>query len=116
MNVRDLTPAEWEVLLAMVGHLAEADERIDAGEILELQGLADEFGEEDVMGRVMRARAAVRTRADLLAAAATVSRREVRELMRTLLMDLAQADGERSEAEQALLADITRVWARVEPS
>lgn len=111
MNVRDLEPAEWEVLLAMLGHLAEADARIDPGEVLEVQGLAEEFGEEDVMSRIMRARAQVQTRDDLLAAAKGVTRPAARELMRTILMDLAQADGERSDAERALLDDITRVWA-----
>ncbi len=112
MNVHELDPAEWKVLLALLAHLAEADERIDPAEVLELHGLADEFGERDVMGELQRARAATRTRDDLLALASTVQRDEARELMRTLLFDLAQADGDRSDAERDLLDDVTRVWAR----
>ena len=112
VNLTDLERGEWEVLLALLAHLAEADEHIDPAEVLELHGIADELGVDDVMNQLMRARGAVRTREDLLAAAATVTRVEARELMRTLLFDLAQADGDRSDAERDLLDDVTRVWAR----
>jgi uncharacterized tellurite resistance protein B-like protein len=112
MNVRDLRKDEWEVLLALLAHLAEADDRIDPAEVLEVHGIADEIGAEDVMSALMRARAAVRTRQDLLDAAARVDRDEARELMRTLLFDLAQADGDRSPAEREILDAVTRVWAR----
>jgi uncharacterized tellurite resistance protein B-like protein len=111
MEVRELERPEWEVLLALLAHLAEADSRIDASEVLELHGIADELGIEDVMSQLMRARGALVTRPELMAAAATVTRPEARELMRTLLMDLAQADGERSGEERALLDELAAVWA-----
>lgn len=112
MNVKDLLPDEWEVLLALLAHLAEADDHIDPAEVLEVHGLADEIGATDVMNALMRARAVVRTRQELLDAAARVQRDEARELMRTVLFDLAQADGDRSAAEREILDAVTRVWAR----
>jgi uncharacterized tellurite resistance protein B-like protein len=115
VNLTDLERGEWEVLLALLAHLAEADEHIDPAEVLELHGIADELGVDDGMNQLMRARGAVRTREDLLAAAATVTRVEARELMRTLLFDLAQSDGERSGEERALLEDIAQVWASETP-
>ena len=112
MNVKDLRADERDVLFALLAHLAEADERIDPAEVIEVHGIADEIGVDHVMTTLMRARAAVRTTEDLLAAAARVQRPEARELIRTLLFDLAQADGERSAAERELLAAVLGVWGQ----
>ena len=111
MDVRDLDGTERDVLLALLAHMAEADDHIDPAEVLELHALAEEMGVDDLQGDMMRARAVIRTREDLREAAAKVQRTEARELIRTILMDLAQADGERSGDELDILDDLTKVWA-----
>lgn len=110
MDVRDLDGTERDVLMALLAHMTEADDHIDPAEVLELHALAEEMGIEDLQGDMMRARAVVQTREDRRRAAARVDRVEARELIRTILMDLAQADGERSDDELAILVELSEVW------
>jgi hypothetical protein len=110
VQVQELNDTEREVFLALLAHLAEADDRIDPGEVLEIDALAEEMGIDDVRERLMRARGATPTRADLLAAVSKVERRDARELIRTVLFDLAQSDGERSAAETEILEALTEAW------
>lgn len=110
MQVQELNDIERDVFLALLAHLAEADARIDPGEVLEIDALAEEMGITDMRERLMRARGATPTRDDLLAALGRVQRPDARELIRTVLFDLAQADGERSESETELLDALTRAW------
>lgn len=112
MNVRDLTSTEREVLFALLGHLTHADQRDDPDEARELVALGEEMGIDDLPGEVSRAGAVVRTRTELLNLAETVEREDARELIRTLLFDLANADGERSAPEADLLDGITLRWSR----
>lgn len=110
MQVQELNDTEREVLLALLAHIAEADERIDPSEVLEIDALAEEMGIADMRERLMRARGATPTRDDLLAAIRKVQRHDARELIRTILFDLAQSDGERSAAEHEILQALTEVW------
>ncbi|MEZ4235169.1 MAG: N-formylglutamate amidohydrolase [Myxococcota bacterium] len=110
VQVSELNDTEREVFLALLAHLAEADSRIDPGEVLEIDALAEEMGIDDMQERLMRARGATPTREALLAALEKVERPDARELVRTVLFDLAQSDGERTEAETELLEAVTRAW------
>lgn len=112
MQVQELNDIEREVLLALLAHLAEADARIDPGEVLEIDALAEEMGITNIRERLMRARGATQTRQDLLAALQKVTRPDARDLIRTVLSDLAQSDGERTPAETELLDAVAGVWAR----
>ena len=54
MQVQELNDSEREVLLALLAHLAEADARIDPGEVLEIDAIAEELGIENVRARIRR--------------------------------------------------------------
>jgi uncharacterized tellurite resistance protein B-like protein len=112
VQVQDLDDSEREVFLALLAHLAEADARIDPGEVLEIDAIAEEMGITDIRERLMRARGATPTRDDVLAVAQKVGRPDARELIRTVLFDLAQSDGERSADENELLEALNRIWGR----
>jgi uncharacterized tellurite resistance protein B-like protein len=111
VHVRDLTESERGVLFALLAHLAEADLHIDPSEVLALDDLAEELGITDLRERLMRARASTRTRAALLAAVATVTRPDARAIIRTRLVGLAQADGDRQAEESDLLEQVSAVWS-----
>ncbi|MEQ1506462.1 MAG: TerB family tellurite resistance protein [Myxococcota bacterium] len=110
MQVHELDDTEREVLLALLAHVAEADDRIDPGEVLEIDAIAEEMGIDNVTERLMRARGATPTWADLTAAIARITRPDARALIRTMLIDLAQSDGERTDPESRFLELLDRVW------
>lgn len=110
MLVSELDDTEREVFLALLAHLAEADDRIDPSEVLELDTLAEEMDIVDMRERLMRARGATPTRKDLLASLHKVVRPEARALIHQVLSDLAESDGERAAAEDDLLLALARVW------
>lgn len=110
MQVQELNDTEREVFLALLAHLAEADARIDPGEVLEIDDLAEEMGITNIRERLMRARGATPTRKDLLAALSRVQRPDAREVILTVLSDLAQSDGERSHPESEILEAVAKAW------
>lgn len=112
MNVRELTQAERQVLFGLLAHVTMADGAIGAGELHELALLGDEMGVEPLRNALAEARKLFPSRESLLAAAATVTRQDARDLIRTLLIDLATADGDRTNDENAIVDDVTRIWAR----
>ena len=112
MNVRELTHEERQVLFGLLAHVAAADGSVGDGEREELDLLGAEMGVEPLQGAIDEARKTFPTRESLLAAVGTVTRKDARELIRTLLIDLATADGDRTDEENELLSDITRVWAK----
>lgn len=112
MDVIDLTAEERDALYVALAHLAAADGRISDGELAELTELADEMGVPDLRDRVSAAHAAHGSIEALEKAVASVERDDARELIRTLLFDLAQADGNRDDDENDVLDIVTRVWAR----
>jgi hypothetical protein len=112
MNVRELTQDERQVLFGLLAHVTVADGKVEQGELEELELLGDELGVEHLHASLADARKLFPTRGELLAAVATVQRKDARELIRTLLIDLATADGERTSEEEELLSDITEVWAK----
>jgi len=112
MDVADLNDKERTALYAALAHLAAADGRISDGEHHELGELAEEMGVPDLRDRLMIAHRDHPTLDDLRAVIRTVDRRDAREMINTLLFDLAHADGERGELENDVLDAITREWAR----
>jgi uncharacterized tellurite resistance protein B-like protein len=112
MDVRELTQDERQVLFGLLAYVAAADGEVGEGELRELELLGDELGVEALSTALADARNVYPTRERLLDAVGTVRRRDARELMRTLLIDLATADGDRGHEENALLSEVTRIWAR----
>jgi uncharacterized tellurite resistance protein B-like protein len=112
MDVIDLQPAEREALYAALAHLSAADGRISDGETNELAELAEEMEVPDLRDRLVAAHRAHPHLDDLRKLVATVERVDARELIRTLLFDLAHADGDRGELENDVLDAVTKEWAR----
>lgn len=112
MDVRELTQDERQVLFGLLAYTASADGEIGDGELRELELLGDELGVEALPSALAEARRTWPSRERLLEAVGTVRRRDARELIRTLLIDLATADGDRGDEENALLSEVTRIWAR----
>lgn len=110
MLIHELTLDERQVMFGLLAHLATADAVVSAGESAELAALAEEMGLESLASTVAAAKTAFRTPEDAVAAAARVERPDARELIRTILLDLAGADGERSATERALLDKLHAVW------
>jgi uncharacterized tellurite resistance protein B-like protein len=112
MEVRELTQDERRVLFGLLAHLADADGRTSAGELEELEALGEEMGTGSLQSALVEARAIFATPQQALEAASGVTRSDARELIRTLLHDLAGSDGERSAAEVQLLTDLGSMWPR----
>ena len=112
MNVSDLSIDERMALLALLAHVAAADGDVNADEIGELKELADEMGVEGLREQLKGAFDRFPTRESLLDYMRVVDRDEAQELIRTIAMDLAQSDGERSKVERDLISDVIAVWAR----
>lgn len=110
MQIHELTLDERQVMFGLLAHLATADAAVTAGESAELAALGEEMGVESLSSTIAAARVAFRTPDDVLVAARRVDRPDARELIRTVLLDLAGADGERSEVEQALIAKLHATW------
>lgn len=110
MQVDELTLDERQVLFGLLAHLAEADEVIEPGEIAEFEALGEEMGIESITSTIQAARSAFATPDHALAAAARLDRTDARELIRTLLHDLAGADGERAPQEDAILLQLNAMW------
>lgn len=112
MHVGELTESERNVLFALLAHIAEADDRIDPDEVLEIDALGEEMGVDNLRERLMRARAATHSPEALASAMASVERPDARDLIRTLLYDLARADGEQHESENEILDRLDRAWGK----
>jgi uncharacterized tellurite resistance protein B-like protein len=110
MQIEELTESERGVLYALLAHLAEADAHIDPSEVLAIDDLAERLGVTDLSEKLMRARAASRTRADLLALVGQVKRPEAREAIRAVLLRLAQADGTEQVEENELIEQVIAAW------
>jgi uncharacterized tellurite resistance protein B-like protein len=112
MQIEELTESERGVLYALLAHLAEADDHIDPSEVLALDDVAEILGVTDLSERLMRARAASRTREDLLVLVGQVTREEARVAIRGVLLRLAQADGLEQAEENELIEQVLAAWAK----
>lgn len=112
MNVEDLTIDERLVLMGVVAHVAAADGTISTAERKELRMLAEELGNEELTNQIRGALERFPTRQDLLDYVNVIDRDEAKELIRTIAMDVAQADGDRSHEEKDLISEVIGRWAR----
>lgn len=112
MDVRDLTDDERQVLFGLLAHLVAADRRIDPGEAAELDALGEEMGVGSLNDAFVQARKTFATAEDALGAVPRIDRKDARELIRTLLHDLASSDGERSPEEDRILRKLDGLWPR----
>jgi len=112
MNLEDLNEAERDALVASLYLLVNADGRVRHQERKEVEALMVELGDPQLEARVRDAGEKVNSVDDLKPLVAKVEREDARELIRTVLFDLAQADGQRSGEENDVINLVTRVWAR----
>jgi uncharacterized tellurite resistance protein B-like protein len=112
MRVDELTDDVREVLFGLLAHLVDADARLSSGESRELAALGEELGVGPLDEALARARRAFPTADDAVAAAARITDEDARELVRTLLIDLMAADGERTPDEEDLIYRVAAAWNR----
>ncbi len=113
MNINDLDGGEKTALVGLLAYMIDADGRVARQEAIELLALQEEMGATNLAGGVGKAIEIFEDRDELLTyAAGRVKREAARELIRTVLHDLAQADGNRVRPEKDLLDDLTLKWVR----
>ncbi len=112
MNLTDLTEMERRAMEAAIYLIVNADGRVGHKEREEVEALADELDDPELPARISAIGNRVSSIDDLVPLVANVEREDAREMIRTVLFDLAQADGERSNAENEVINLVTREWAR----
>lgn len=110
MNLVDLDESERIALVALVQAMVAADGEQSDEEMAEFREIAHELGKREFDAAFASARERFPTRDAALAFAATaVSRPKARELIHTVLVDLAGADGISAD-EQALIDHVRQMW------
>jgi uncharacterized tellurite resistance protein B-like protein len=110
MNLVDLTDDEQVALVALVVQLMRSDGETSEDELTELSSLGAEMGLKRFDAAYVRAREALGTREAALAFAQShVQRPAARELIHTVLYDMAAADGV-DEEERALVSTVRAMW------
>jgi hypothetical protein len=108
MNMSELYELERAVLIDLASQMVWADGTTSGEELQELLELDEEMGHEDFQDAIEAARG--RSREEVLENAAKVIRTDARDLILTVLHDLASADGV-VEAEADLIAELKMTWA-----
>ena len=106
MNLDGLEPVELQVFADLLTQMMFADGEISFDELTELEELAVEFG-DDFQRAVERSQ--VKSREEALAGVAGVTRPEARQLILTVLHDMAVADG-LEDAEKQLMDAVREIW------
>lgn len=109
MNLTDLTPEERVVLVGLVKMFVDADGQSTADEMAEFRAIADELGRKEFDVAFRDAAPRFTSVDSALAEASKVSHAYAREMIHTVLYDLAAADGVSAE-ERELLKKIEAVW------
>lgn len=111
MNLVDLDDTERLALVALVQAMVDADGEQSEEEMSEFREIAHEIGRAAFDEAFSTARARFPNREDAISfAEGAVSRLGAREIIHTVLVDLAGADGI-SAAEQALIDRVRAMWA-----
>jgi len=110
MNVEDLNEAERAALTAAVACVVNADGHVAAGELDEVDALGEELGLSNFREQLEAMLPMIAKVSDILPLLTAVERPDARELIRTLLVDLAHADGDRGDDENAVLDLIREHW------
>ncbi len=113
MNLSDLQEQERVALVALVVQLMRLDGVSSDDELDELRALGVEMGPRAFDHAYTRAREDVASQAAAIDyARAAVQRPEARELVYTVLADMASADG-LDDAERGFLAAVRELWSIV---
>jgi uncharacterized tellurite resistance protein B-like protein len=112
MMLTELNDDERRALEAALYLLVNADGRVRRHERDEIEALADELNDPSLPEGIRRAGAVVSDVDDLVPLVRKVRRDDARELLRTILIDTANADDDRAPGENRVLGAITREWAR----
>jgi uncharacterized tellurite resistance protein B-like protein len=110
VNPTELNEAERAVLIDLLAYMLRADGDVEAAEIAELQALEEELAVDGLASAVQTA--PFGDRDAILDDAVALVRPTSRELFRTILHDLAFADGHGHAFERELLDALTLRWAR----
>jgi len=112
MRMDDLEDFEQLAFAALVGLMVRADGELSSEESAAMGRLAVDVGSTAFWGAVSRARHELPDHDDVLAAAANITRTEVREWLYGVLVGLSAVDGMHA-AEASLLDQLIAAW---EPS
>ena len=110
MNAIDMNDLELQALTGLIGHVMRADGSIDPGEKQELEFLGAELGLSDFHSRVNDVLTKYPSHSDILSIACKVEREDARQLIRTILLDMAQSDGDRGQEELELVEKVMKAW------
>jgi uncharacterized tellurite resistance protein B-like protein len=108
-SLSDLTPDEQLALVGLVVHLVDADGQASTEEMIEFREVAVEMGRKEFDAAFRTAKQRFNSKEDAIAFARSVERPWARELILTVLHDLAQADGI-SDEERALIDAVGGHW------
>ncbi len=109
MNLSDLTPDEQLCLLGLVLQMMSADGVVSDDELLEMQALGAEMGMSAFNSALQAARRRFSTRQEAVLFAGGIERPEARELIHTVLVDMAVADGI-APTESELIRSVAQLW------
>lgn len=114
MNLTELTPDEKICLVGLVVQMIREDGQISPEEQAEFDELSAEMGPAAFEEALTASRARFTGRDAVLAHAATVFRAEARQIIHTVLVDMASTDGI-SESEETLLRAVGQLWNMTRP-
>lgn len=109
MELADLETDEQVALLSLIVQMIGADEGRSPEEMQEFREIADEMGRKAFDDALQLALKQGATRDDALALAGRVERPAAREIMHTVLVDLAAADFIADE-ERELIRAVAGLW------
>jgi len=112
VNVVDLNLEAKVALIGLLSHMVDADGQVAEGEAIELLNLGEEMRHNTLSEAVARSRKTFADRKALLRYAGLVGDDDARALIRTVLIDLSNADGFRGRNERELLDELIQTWAR----
>jgi uncharacterized tellurite resistance protein B-like protein len=110
MNLSDLTDDEKVALVGLIKHMVGADSDRSPEEMEEFRAIADEMGRREFDKAFQKAMQDLGTiEMALEFATVAVSREDAKELMHTVLVDLASADYV-SEREREMIRRVADIW------
>jgi uncharacterized tellurite resistance protein B-like protein len=112
VNIVDLNLEAKVALIGLLAHMVDADGEVAEGEAIELLNLGEEMKHRSLAEAVNRSRKTFSDRQALLHYAGLVDDEDARALIRTVLIDLSNADGFRGRNERALVDALIVSWAR----
>jgi uncharacterized tellurite resistance protein B-like protein len=108
-TLTELTPDEQLALVGLIIFVVDADGQASTEEMKEFRAVAAEMGRKEFDAAFRQAKQRFSVQGDAVAFARTVERPWARELILTVLHDLAQADGISPE-EHALIDAVGAHW------